>query len=374
MDAAIVFVVPRSEESQLFHGPPETHRGGASNAVSNPPRAVWDKPSSNGGVIHEVGHEVGPVLMDSQSWPSLLESTKISSKSVSSNVLDDGSHTTMQVSSSHTVTTANKDGGFVAPSSQFLQTMPSNSAEPPQPVAVVERGPTEPQPTAVVERARRGGRGRGPQSYGGQPHNHPHHHQSFHNNNNGVRRDHNRGGRSNGNGNWHNYHANRSFNNRDATANFQARGFVPMEHYPNHPFIQQNLPFYGYRPYMRFMYPPPPPILPIPMPQQHNSPPPPPLLSEEEFAKLNTRIVRQINYYFSDSNIETDIFLRKQMDRDGWVPIKTIAEFKMIKEMTHVINNDIAVVLNAMKSSEFMEVLGNKIRRREDFQKWPIIE
>ncbi|VEL11626.1 unnamed protein product [Protopolystoma xenopodis] len=39
---------------------------------------------------------------------------------------------------------------------------------------------------------------------------------------------------------------------------------------------------------------------------------------------------RQIDFYFSETNLVHDLFLRRQMDPEGWVSLATIASFKRI--------------------------------------------
>merc|ERR1712154_104722 len=38
-------------------------------------------------------------------------------------------------------------------------------------------------------------------------------------------------------------------------------------------------------------------------------------------------IMKQVEWYFKDPNLEGDIFLRTQMDARGYVPLKTLCEF-----------------------------------------------
>ncbi|KAJ8749956.1 hypothetical protein K2173_013871 [Erythroxylum novogranatense] len=86
----------------------------------------------------------------------------------------------------------------------------------------------------------------------------------------------------------------------------------------------------------------------------------------QEMLALKVNIVRQIEYYFSDENLQTDHYLISLMDEQGWVPISTIADFKRVKKMT----TDIPFILDALQSSSSVEVQGDKIRKREDWLKW----
>jgi la-related protein 4 len=56
---------------------------------------------------------------------------------------------------------------------------------------------------------------------------------------------------------------------------------------------------------------------------------------------------KQIEYYFSKENLATDRFLLSQMDPEMFVPIATIANFKMITALT----NDLDLIVNVMKAS-----------------------
>ncbi|CAD5332318.1 unnamed protein product [Arabidopsis thaliana] len=53
----------------------------------------------------------------------------------------------------------------------------------------------------------------------------------------------------------------------------------------------------------------------------------PPILSPEKL-DLRDRVLKQVEYYFSDENLENDHYLISLMDEEGWVPTKIIAGFK----------------------------------------------
>ncbi|GAA0149020.1 RNA metabolism protein [Lithospermum erythrorhizon] len=83
---------------------------------------------------------------------------------------------------------------------------------------------------------------------------------------------------------------------------------------------------------------------------------------------LHMKIVNQIEYYFSNENLVKDTFLRKNMDEQGWVPIKLIAGFKLVSQLT----DDMKQIVAALQSSIFLEldVKGEKVRRRDDWPNW----
>ncbi|XP_072977648.1 la-related protein 1A-like [Typha angustifolia] len=97
----------------------------------------------------------------------------------------------------------------------------------------------------------------------------------------------------------------------------------------------------------------------------HHPPPTYPVMTPELVA-LKTRIVNQIEYYFSDQNLQQDNYLRSLLDEQGWVSISKIADFPRMKRMT----NDIPLILDALRSSSLIEIQENKIRRRNDWCKW----
>ncbi|PON74068.1 Transcriptional repressor poly-beta-hydroxybutyrate-responsive [Parasponia andersonii] len=104
----------------------------------------------------------------------------------------------------------------------------------------------------------------------------------------------------------------------------------------------------------------PPPLI-IPYPVSPGAPVVPP-----ETLVLKGNIVKQIEYYFSDENLQNDCYLISLMDDQGWVPISTIADFKRVKKMS----TDIPFILDALQGSVTIEVQGDKIRRRDGWAKW----
>ncbi|GAB2226257.1 hypothetical protein Drorol1_Dr00022058 [Drosera rotundifolia] len=102
------------------------------------------------------------------------------------------------------------------------------------------------------------------------------------------------------------------------------------------------------------------PMPPMFLPPQESLPP------QDSF--LPARIVQQMEYYFSNENLVKDTYLRSQMDGQGWVPISLISGFKKMTELT----NNIQLIIDSVKVSSLVEVQGDKIRRRDDWDKWII--
>ncbi|XP_038720852.1 la-related protein 1C isoform X2 [Tripterygium wilfordii] len=92
----------------------------------------------------------------------------------------------------------------------------------------------------------------------------------------------------------------------------------------------------------------------------------PPMFFPAPDPNIYSKIVQQINYWFSGDNLAKDIYLRKNMDDQGWVSIELIAGFKKIAELT----NNIQLILDALRSSAVVEVQGDKVRRHNDWERW----
>ncbi|KAJ4883879.1 hypothetical protein Rs2_33972 [Raphanus sativus] len=81
---------------------------------------------------------------------------------------------------------------------------------------------------------------------------------------------------------------------------------------------------------------------------------------------LSSRIVSQIEYYFSDENLVRDDYLKSLMDNQGWVDVFFIAEFRRIRGMT----DDIDLILRSMGSSTTVEVQVFRLRKRHGWERW----
>nr|CAH7739318.1 unnamed protein product [Callosobruchus chinensis] len=86
---------------------------------------------------------------------------------------------------------------------------------------------------------------------------------------------------------------------------------------------------------------------------------------------LKEYIRNQIEYYFSDDNLNRDFFLRRKMDPEGYLPVTLIASFHRVQALT----NNVALILDAISSSDKLELsAGFKVRPRYDPLKWPILD
>lgn len=81
--------------------------------------------------------------------------------------------------------------------------------------------------------------------------------------------------------------------------------------------------------------------------------------------ELRDKIIKQVEFYFSDANILKDAFLLKHVRRNkqGYVSIKLITSFKKMKSMT----KDYRVVAYSLRHSDKLEVNeeGRKVRRTD---------
>ncbi|XP_052625733.1 la-related protein 1C [Lactuca sativa] len=83
---------------------------------------------------------------------------------------------------------------------------------------------------------------------------------------------------------------------------------------------------------------------------------------------LHEKIVKQIDYYFSDENLVKDLYLRQKMDEQGWVHVNLIASFKKVLCLT----DNVKLILDVMRASRCVEVRGEKMRKRNDWMRWII--
>jgi len=110
-------------------------------------------------------------------------------------------------------------------------------------------------------------------------------------------------------------------------------------------------------------------------------------LQQSSEVDLVARIVKQVNFYFSDTNLPTDNFLLKEVRKtpEGWgkcltlawtslqsyakltmwclpaVPVRLIASFKRMKSLS----KDLKVIVAALETSTELVVSGHRVRRKE---------
>lgn len=80
-----------------------------------------------------------------------------------------------------------------------------------------------------------------------------------------------------------------------------------------------------------------------------------------------TSLTQQIEYYFLEENLQKDVYLRQQMDSEGWISIKTISGFNRVQRL---LGGDLVKVEDAMKALEKLEVNDGQVRLKEGYEKY----
>ncbi|XP_059623436.1 la-related protein 1C-like isoform X2 [Cornus florida] len=371
-------------------------------------KSAWSKPS-NGGA------DGGPV-MGAFSWPALSESTRASPKSSSSEslkALSDGSISASQgigIASSSTqkqtmannaspVSTPNHatpptrhkstrrggGGGNVSVNGGSHQPLPltlgsvvssavemsaNNAGKPGS--SVLESSPRD--PTTHKETGQTGGFGSHSHNISSPRNDHGQQQRNSFRRGNG-------GSHPRGDGHYHNNYGGRDRGNHDLNLNRSFNGreghLQPHRGVTRGGFIRHQPPPHSSTP----LIPPPVPVRPFANPivypghhpdslrSMHLVAPMPPhamYYSPVLDPQLHTKIVNQIDYYFSNENLIKDTFLRLNMDDQGWVPVILIAGFKKVMQLTE----NIQLILEAVRASTTVEVQGDKVRRRNDWKRW----
>ncbi|KAG9442783.1 hypothetical protein H6P81_018637 [Aristolochia fimbriata] len=378
----------RSENSPVEPGVESADNNGGNAATGKTKKPAWNKPAN--GVV-----EVGPV-MGAVSWPALSESTRASPKSSSdSKPPSDGS---VHVSQKPVISNANPNP---TPNNAFpvrqksmkrgdrgtTNGAPASPVQTPseKPQSAPEKSSSPTKDSSPRDVAHKGSNnlesglkgGFVPQSHGAndQPRNsfrrggsgpHPRGDGHYHGNY-GNRRDQDR----------QNYEWNphRNFSNRDVHIQQprpMPRGGFMRPPPTSGPFITSPRPFtnpMGFPDMPSPVY-----YVPAPHPdalrgvQFMPHPGPPPMFFPGPDPQLRAVLVKQIDYYFSSENLCKDIYLRQNMDEQGWVPISLIAGFNRVRQLT----TNLQFILEALRTSTVVEVQGDKIRKRHDWMNWPL--
>lgn len=93
--------------------------------------------------------------------------------------------------------------------------------------------------------------------------------------------------------------------------------------------------------------------------------------STDQTEVIKQKIIKQVEYYFSDENLPTDKHMLGliKKNKEGFVPITIIASFRKMKKLTR----DLSFIVAALKESSFLVVSsdGKKVKRHHPF---PIAE
>lgn len=86
--------------------------------------------------------------------------------------------------------------------------------------------------------------------------------------------------------------------------------------------------------------------------------------SQDEPSELESKIIRQVEYYFGDANLNRDKFLLEQISKDegGWVPFSVLLTFKRLASLS----DDREVIVNALAKSDegLIEISEDKLKLR----------
>ncbi|EDW90512.1 la protein homolog [Drosophila yakuba] len=86
--------------------------------------------------------------------------------------------------------------------------------------------------------------------------------------------------------------------------------------------------------------------------------------SAGDFSKQERAIIRQVEYYFGDANLNRDKFLREQIGKneDGWVPLSVLVTFKRLASLS----TDLTEIVAALNKSEegLVEISEDKLSLR----------
>ena len=72
-------------------------------------------------------------------------------------------------------------------------------------------------------------------------------------------------------------------------------------------------------------------------------------------------IVMQLKYYFSEANLCRGIFLRSQMDKEGFVPLSTILTFPKIAKFGESMPLELEDLVRVANESAKLEVIEEKV-------------
>ncbi|KAF2154723.1 hypothetical protein K461DRAFT_291643 [Myriangium duriaei CBS 260.36] len=91
--------------------------------------------------------------------------------------------------------------------------------------------------------------------------------------------------------------------------------------------------------------------------------------AEREF--VTATVLNQIEYYFSVDNLLKDMFLRKQMDSQGWIYLEVVAQFNRLKQLT----TDYDILKSACLQSTQVEIrVGedgkDRLRKGHGWDQW----
>eukprot|EP00747_Dinoflagellata_sp_TGD_P006773 gnl/TRDRNA2_/TRDRNA2_116421_c2_seq1.p1 gnl/TRDRNA2_/TRDRNA2_116421_c2~~gnl/TRDRNA2_/TRDRNA2_116421_c2_seq1.p1 ORF type:complete len:174 (-),score=23.51 gnl/TRDRNA2_/TRDRNA2_116421_c2_seq1:38-526(-) len=90
---------------------------------------------------------------------------------------------------------------------------------------------------------------------------------------------------------------------------------------------------------------------------------------------LISQLQIQLEYYFSNENLATDLYLRGQMTQEGYVPLLLLSGFRRIRQLAPVDDGGscfVALLVQSINQSTLLETneLRTHVRRARDWEQW----
>ncbi|KAI1721833.1 la domain-containing protein [Ditylenchus destructor] len=84
--------------------------------------------------------------------------------------------------------------------------------------------------------------------------------------------------------------------------------------------------------------------------------------------KRDNYLLKQIEYYLSPQHLKSDLFIRHQMDSEGYLPLISVLNFRKV----HNVTNDVALVSRVLQYSTILELSkdGLKVRPKYNWHIW----
>ncbi|CAI5444872.1 unnamed protein product [Caenorhabditis angaria] len=105
----------------------------------------------------------------------------------------------------------------------------------------------------------------------------------------------------------------------------------------------------------------------IPFAPIYHPPMPPRPVTDET---LKEYVKNQIEYYFSEDNLQKDYYLRRKMSVEGYLPLALVSSFPRVRSLTE----DLTLIIEALRNSVKVELSpdGAYIRSRDKPEYWPL--
>lgn len=92
-----------------------------------------------------------------------------------------------------------------------------------------------------------------------------------------------------------------------------------------------------------------------------------PLIPPNQYEITLGLVIAQLEYYLSVENLLKDLYLRKHMNSNGFVPLDVLGSFYRIRALT---NEDMNLLIDACRWAPSVQVVGDKLRPKFNWQQW----